>query len=63
MIDKKPKGNRQHTPDVASNEEEGPVPGEYSLRLYVAGQTPKSMAAIANLKRICEQHLAGRSSK
>jgi circadian clock protein KaiB len=32
----------------------------YNLRLYVAGQTPKSMAAIANLKKICEQHLAGR---
>lgn len=33
---------------------------EYNLRLYVAGQTPKSLAAIANLKTICEQHLAGR---
>lgn len=32
----------------------------YSLRLYVAGQTPRSVAAIANLKRICEQHLAGK---
>jgi len=32
----------------------------YNLRLYVAGQTPKSLAAIANLKRICELHLAGR---
>jgi len=32
----------------------------YNLRLYVAGQTPKSMAAIANLKKICDQHLAGR---
>jgi circadian clock protein KaiB len=32
----------------------------YNLRLYVAGQTPKSLAAIANLKRICEAHLAGR---
>jgi circadian clock protein KaiB len=32
----------------------------YNLRLYVAGQTPKSMAAIANLKKICEQHLPGR---
>lgn len=32
----------------------------YNLRLYVAGQTPKSLAAIANLKRICETHLAGR---
>ena len=33
--------------------------GHYNLRLYVAGQTPKSLAAIANLKRICEEHLAG----
>ena len=30
------------------------------LRLYVAGQTPKSLTAIANLKTICETHLAGR---
>ena len=29
------------------------------LRLYVAGQTPKSVAAFTNLKRICEKHLAG----
>jgi circadian clock protein KaiB len=36
------------------------VLGDYNLRLYVAGQTPKSLAAIANLKRICEDHLAGR---
>ena len=32
----------------------------YVLRLYVAGQTPKSMTAFANLKNICEEHLAGR---
>lgn len=32
---------------------------QYDLRLYVAGQTPKSMAAIANLKHICDTHLAG----
>jgi circadian clock protein KaiB len=31
----------------------------YNLRLYVAGQTPKSIAAIANLKKICDQHLTG----
>lgn len=31
----------------------------WELRLYVAGQTPKCMAAFANLKKICEQHLAG----
>jgi circadian clock protein KaiB len=31
----------------------------FELRLYVAGQTTKSIAAIANLERICETHLAG----
>lgn len=36
------------------------IPGHYNLRLYVAGQTPKSLTAIANLKTICEEHLAGR---
>ena len=30
------------------------------LRLYVAGQTPKSLAAISNLKRICTEHLNDR---
>ena len=33
--------------------------GHYHLRLYVAGQTAKSLAAMANLKRFCEEHLAG----
>lgn len=32
----------------------------FMLRLYVAGQTPKSIVAFANLKKICEEHLAGR---
>lgn len=32
----------------------------YLLRLYVAGQTRKSLAAFANLKKICEKHLQGR---
>jgi circadian clock protein KaiB len=36
------------------------VAAEWELRLYVAGQTPKSVAAFANLKRICETHLEGR---
>jgi circadian clock protein KaiB len=40
------------TPDPA-------LAGHYNLRLYVAGQTPKSLAAIANLKTICDEHLAG----
>ncbi|MGI4744159.1 MAG: circadian clock KaiB family protein [Janthinobacterium lividum] len=38
-----------------------PPDGEiWELRLYIAGQTTKSVAALANLKRYCEQHLAGR---
>ncbi|MEJ2406163.1 MAG: circadian clock protein KaiB [Candidatus Thiodiazotropha sp.] len=34
--------------------------GRYVLRLYVAGQTPKSLLAIKNLKAICEQYLSDR---
>ena len=33
---------------------------EWQLRLYVAGQTTKSTTALANLRRLCESHLAGR---
>jgi circadian clock protein KaiB len=31
----------------------------WHLKLYVAGQTPKSLQAFANLKKICEEHLKG----
>ena len=34
----------------------------YSLRLYIAGETPKSMAAIRNLRALCATHLAGEYS-
>ena len=34
-------------------------PEMWQLRLYVAGQTPKSITAFANLKKICEEHLEG----
>lgn len=33
---------------------------QWVLRLYTAGQTPRSLAAYKNLKRICEEHLPGR---
>ena len=33
---------------------------EYQLRLYVAGQSARSIAAVSNLKRICDVHLGGR---
>ena len=38
----------------------GGARGIYRLKLYVAGQSPRSLSAIANLKKICETHLAGR---
>src|SRR5687767_11153195 len=40
----------------------GVPPGShaYHLRLYVAGQTPKSVVALRNLRQICEEHLEGR---
>lgn len=45
------------THQETAGEENGEV---WELRLYVAGQTPKSLAAFANLKKFCEEHLAGR---
>ena len=36
------------------------APDFWHLRLYVAGQSPKSLHALANLKILCEEHLAGR---
>ncbi len=45
------------THQESAGEENGEV---WELRLYVAGQTPKSLAAFANLKKFCEEHLAGR---
>lgn len=37
-----------------------PAPPNYLLRLYVAGATPRSVTAIANIKAICEESLHGR---
>lgn len=34
--------------------------GQWDLRLYVAGQSPKSITAFNNLKRLCEEHLDGK---
>ncbi len=46
--------------DVNPNAEADADMGHYHMRLYVAGQTAKSLRAIANLKTVCEEHLAGR---
>jgi len=35
-------------------------PEFFDLRLYIAGQTARSLAALANLQRICDEHLEGR---
>jgi circadian clock protein KaiB len=45
---------------IGENGDEAVDDGHYNLRLYVAGKTPKSVSALANLKKICEEHLAGR---
>jgi len=37
-----------------------PLKGKYLLRLYVTGMTPKSMRAIQNIKKICDEELYGR---
>jgi circadian clock protein KaiB len=36
-----------------------PAARRWTLRLYVAGQTPRSLTAFSNLKRLCEEHIAG----
>jgi circadian clock protein KaiB len=45
-----------------STEDDGhtKTPEFWDLRLYVAGQRPKSVTALANLRKVCEEHLAGR---
>ena len=35
------------------------LPAQWDLRLYVAGQSPKSLVAVTNLKKVCEEYLAG----
>lgn len=44
---------------MKSDRTAGPPRAKWELKLYVAGQTAKSLLAFANLKRICEEHLAG----
>src|SRR5512140_3507563 len=46
--------------DRALKAEEQPSPAVYVLRLYVTGMTPKSARTIAEVKKICEEYLAGR---
>ncbi|MBF6651075.1 MULTISPECIES: circadian clock protein KaiB [unclassified Methylobacter] len=50
-------GHHEHIVNEPSEDED-----IWQLRLYVAGQTPKSLTACANLNRICEEYLKGRYS-
>jgi circadian clock protein KaiB len=52
----KPSRTRAAEPAAAGTDADG----NYILRLYVAGQTPKSITAFANLKRLCDEYLPGR---
>ena len=47
--------------DISEQKSPGQPDAEvWNLRLYVAGQTPRSITAFANLKKLCEEHLSGR---
>ena len=52
---KKQAASKRATPRLPATREK-----LWELRLYVAGQTPKSLTAFSNLKQICETHLKGR---
>ncbi|BAQ66654.1 circadian clock KaiB family protein [Geminocystis sp. NIES-3709] len=45
--------------DNLSNTETSKSSATWQLKLYVAGQTPKSLVAFSNLKKICEEYLQG----
>ena len=49
---------KKSKPDTATPS--SPSPESWNLRLYVAGMTPRAVAAFDNLKKLCELHLAGR---
>jgi circadian clock protein KaiB len=49
------------TADQADAKVDGSAKQIVTLRLYVAGQTPKSLSAIANLKKICDEHLSAKN--
>jgi len=50
--------NRKRDAQATPDEPQLP-PEQWELRLYTAGQTPKSVSAFKNLKRICEEHMPG----
>lgn len=47
------------TPTASSKAKTTGEPWAWELRLYIAGQTPKSVAALRNIEQLCQEHLAG----
>jgi circadian clock protein KaiB len=61
-VNARPEDAPMNGSDVGVEEESRGAPGgeTFLLKLYVAGQTPKSIVALRNLREICERHLHGR---
>jgi len=55
-----PSKQRRRSTNGNSVPMDGSDPGSWNLRLYVAGQTPRSLTAFKNLKDICEEYLKGK---
>lgn len=53
---KKTKGKGKR-PTMKKNKEQSPDEAHWNLRLYIAGRTPRSNTALANLRKLCEEHL------
>ncbi len=53
---------RDMSSSIPHNLSDAGPPADYALRLYIAGQSPKSVTALNNLCRVCDQHLSGRYS-
>jgi circadian clock protein KaiB len=64
MSSPRPAKSARGTAKASAKRKSGPPKQakDYVLRLYVAGQTPRSLQALSNLKRICDEHLTGRYS-
>jgi circadian clock protein KaiB len=56
----KAKALKKHSRQSANGNSAEAEDGRWNLRLYVAGQTPRSMSAFKNLKEICEEYLKGK---
>src|SRR6185437_458335 len=56
----RPRGSRNGSGATKPAAKRADKPMEWELRLYVAGNTPNSIAAFSNLQQICEKHMGGR---